>query len=94
MDFAVSIMVKFSHDVSAHEVEELDFILILKNSLSQITLILNLLIIYQKVVTVLFQQIKHGHRRTEDSASVHQYTASNPGLNRVLEHHVNIYFIN
>jgi hypothetical protein len=74
--------------------EVLDFILILKNSLSQITLILNLLIIYQKVVTVFFQQIKHSHKRTEDSATVHQHTASDPGLNRVLEHHVNTYSIN
>jgi hypothetical protein len=93
MDFAASIMVKCSHDVSAYEVEKLDFILILKNSLFQITLIFNLLSIYQKVVTVFFQQIKHGHRRPEDSATVHQYTASNPGLNHVLEHHVNIYSI-
>jgi hypothetical protein len=45
--------------------------------------------IYQKIVTILLQQIKQGYRRTEESAIVQQYTSSNPGLNLVLEHYSN-----
>jgi hypothetical protein len=71
VDFAANIMVKCSHDINAFEAEELDFMWILNNSLSKIEFMHDL----SKIVTVLFQQIKHGHRRTEESAVLQEYAS-------------------
>jgi hypothetical protein len=64
--------------------EDLVLILILKYSSSQMTPILKLHIIHQKMVMILFQQIGHGTNEGADSVLVFQFTAFRPGLDCVI----------
>jgi hypothetical protein len=65
-----------------HDVGKLVLILGLKYSIRQMTLILDLHMIYRKIVMILLQQIKLG--TAERAKAVHQFSASNSGLNHVV----------
>jgi hypothetical protein len=78
------------HNTSVHtRLKSYSLILIMKNNIAEVTLILDLHVIYRNIPIVVYQQTKHGiDLEVKTRLRVYQITVSDPSLNRIVAFHV------